>query len=224
MSTQSESLPVNDLQDENDSNSIALQPLPSSGKIDAKTFENEPLNLRNVDIDEEEESNMEEGALLGGNRPGYELDHGNSRSTRRHPLVRAVIIIVIVLLVLAVCVVPLIMFFPLIASLYNNLTSTAECSLNAAAEQTWHGWSEIRYMFVLYGRLRSLTNCSGDSYSDTRYKVSGEHPDESNPLGNPAYPGDTLSGGPNWVYSISFCLMKGWLSCNGKQSISNTGL
>src|ERR1700734_630167 len=99
MSTQSESPPVNELENENDSNSIALQPLPSRGKIDAKTFENEPLNLGNTDIDEEEESNMEEGALLGGNRAGYELDHVISGPTRRHPLVRAVIIIVIVLLV-----------------------------------------------------------------------------------------------------------------------------
>lgn len=39
----------------------------------------------------------------------------------------------------------------------------------------------------------------GDSYSQTGFDVAGAKPSSSNPLGNPAYPGWTSSGGPNWV-------------------------
>ena len=49
-------------------------------------------------------------------------------------------------------------------------------------------------------------NCSvqylisfGDSYSQTGFDVSGTKPSTSNPLGNPALPGWTASGGLNWV-------------------------
>ncbi|ORY00295.1 carbohydrate esterase family 16 protein [Clohesyomyces aquaticus] len=39
----------------------------------------------------------------------------------------------------------------------------------------------------------------GDSYSQTGFNVSSTKPSSSNPLGNPAYPGWTTSGGPNWI-------------------------
>ncbi|EAQ83733.1 hypothetical protein CHGG_10137 [Chaetomium globosum CBS 148.51] len=39
----------------------------------------------------------------------------------------------------------------------------------------------------------------GDSYSQTGFDVKGTKPSTSNPLGNPALPGWTASGGLNWV-------------------------
>lgn len=40
---------------------------------------------------------------------------------------------------------------------------------------------------------------SGDSYTSTKFDIHGEQPNLGNPLGNPPYPGDTSSGGPNYV-------------------------
>ncbi|KAF9528965.1 GDSL lipase/esterase [Crepidotus variabilis] len=39
----------------------------------------------------------------------------------------------------------------------------------------------------------------GDSYTDTGFNPTGPLPNEANPLGNPAFPGKTNTGGPNWV-------------------------
>ncbi|KAK9772083.1 hypothetical protein AB5N19_11705 [Seiridium cardinale] len=39
----------------------------------------------------------------------------------------------------------------------------------------------------------------GDSYTADHFDASGAQPNASNPIGNPAYPGSTTSGGPNWV-------------------------
>ncbi|KAJ4415804.1 hormone-sensitive lipase HSL [Neurospora sp. IMI 360204] len=39
----------------------------------------------------------------------------------------------------------------------------------------------------------------GDSYSQTGFDINGSKPSSSNPLGNPALPGWTASGGLNWV-------------------------
>ncbi|KAF2474058.1 carbohydrate esterase family 16 protein [Lindgomyces ingoldianus] len=39
----------------------------------------------------------------------------------------------------------------------------------------------------------------GDSYSQTGFDVSSTKPSASNPLGNPAFPGWTTSGGANWI-------------------------
>jgi phospholipase/lecithinase/hemolysin len=39
----------------------------------------------------------------------------------------------------------------------------------------------------------------GDSYSQTGFEVGSSKPSSANPLGNPAYPGYTTSGGPNWI-------------------------
>lgn len=40
---------------------------------------------------------------------------------------------------------------------------------------------------------------SGDSYSTTGYDVDGPHPDKTNPLGNPEFPGATTADEANWV-------------------------
>jgi hypothetical protein len=40
---------------------------------------------------------------------------------------------------------------------------------------------------------------SGDSYSQTGFDPTLSLPSSSNPLGNPAFPGYTTSGGPNWI-------------------------
>jgi len=39
----------------------------------------------------------------------------------------------------------------------------------------------------------------GDSYTQTGFDISGTPPAPDNPLGNPAYPGWTATGGPNWI-------------------------
>ncbi|KAH6892377.1 hypothetical protein B0T10DRAFT_605130 [Thelonectria olida] len=43
----------------------------------------------------------------------------------------------------------------------------------------------------------------GDSYSQTGFDVNGEHPSATNPIGNPAFPGWTASGGINWIGSLA---------------------
>lgn len=43
----------------------------------------------------------------------------------------------------------------------------------------------------------------GDSYSSTGFWIGGEQPSTFNPIGNPAYPGTTWTGGVNWVGSIT---------------------
>jgi phospholipase/lecithinase/hemolysin len=40
---------------------------------------------------------------------------------------------------------------------------------------------------------------SGDSYSQTGFNISGSYPSATNPLGNPELPGQTTSGGLNWI-------------------------
>ncbi|KAF2170240.1 carbohydrate esterase family 16 protein [Zasmidium cellare ATCC 36951] len=39
----------------------------------------------------------------------------------------------------------------------------------------------------------------GDSYTQTGFDPKGPQPSRANPLGNPDYPGDTSSNGPNWI-------------------------
>jgi hypothetical protein len=60
-------------------------------------------------------------------------------------------------------------------------------------------WFGIRHVFILYFHQPWRTNSSGDSYSATGYDVQGPHPDETNPLGNPAFPGETTAEDANWV-------------------------
>lgn len=44
---------------------------------------------------------------------------------------------------------------------------------------------------------------SGDSYSTVGFSVTGAQPNTSNPIGNPAFPGDTTTNGLNWVSDAS---------------------
>jgi hypothetical protein len=44
----------------------------------------------------------------------------------------------------------------------------------------------------------SLYSNSGDSYTSTGFNINGPQPSRENPLGNPAYPGDTTIGSPDW--------------------------
>ena len=53
-------------------------------------------------------------------------------------------------------------------------------------------------LFALFSEI-SLTISSGDSYSRTRFDPNGPQPCESNPIGNPAYPGVTTIGSPVWT-------------------------
>jgi len=39
----------------------------------------------------------------------------------------------------------------------------------------------------------------GDSYTSTGFSATGNQPSAQNPLGNPTYPGQTTSNGPNWI-------------------------
>lgn len=52
----------------------------------------------------------------------------------------------------------------------------------------WLGFSNIEHHFAF-----------GDSWTTTRFYPGGEQPSTSNPLGNPAFPGNTSSSGPNYV-------------------------
>jgi hypothetical protein len=95
---------------------------------------------------------------------------------------------------------------------------------------SWKGFSEIRYLFILYGifapALRvspphadrlpkyavyqySHKSFSGDSYSETvgRYSAPQRTPTDEFPLGVP-WPGDTYSGEPNWVGLRYACCLK----------------
>lgn len=65
-------------------------------------------------------------------------------------------------------------------------TTQVSSSTTTAAQST--ATSETRY-FITFG----------DSYSQTGFDINGTHPSAANPLGNPALPGYTASGGLDWV-------------------------
>ncbi|CAE7178865.1 Lipase GDSL domain containing protein [Pyrenophora teres f. teres] len=56
------------------------------------------------------------------------------------------------------------------------------------SSSSWPGWNNIHHLFVF-----------GDSYTQTGFQTTLAQPSESNPMGNPPYPGYTSSNGPNWV-------------------------
>nr|POF22290.1 acetylesterase [Quercus suber] len=66
--------------------------------------------------------------------------------------------------------------------------ATSWTSNNESHGAHWPGWANIEYMIIF-----------GDSYTTTGFNSSGVQPSLSNPLGNPAYPGQTSSNGPCWV-------------------------
>ncbi|KAF2138501.1 carbohydrate esterase family 16 protein [Aplosporella prunicola CBS 121167] len=76
----------------------------------------------------------------------------------------------------------------LTALLSVTLTVHAFPTSNSSRHSSWPGWAGIKYWFVF-----------GDSYSTTGFDINGQQPCPANPLGNPPYPGNTSSNGPNWV-------------------------
>jgi len=52
----------------------------------------------------------------------------------------------------------------------------------------WAGWQNLESLFVF-----------GDSWTSMDFKLEGEQPSLANPIGNPAFPGDVSSVGPNWA-------------------------
>jgi phospholipase/lecithinase/hemolysin len=63
-------------------------------------------------------------------------------------------------------------------------SSTDECTAPAPSET---GTADVKYFFSF-----------GDSYSQTGFEITGQKPSAANPLGNPALPGWTASGGLDW--------------------------
>ncbi|KAI0479389.1 carbohydrate-binding module family 1 [Xylariaceae sp. FL0804] len=86
-------------------------------------------------------------------------------------------------------------------------TATATSSATASASAT--SVSGTKYMFILYESPRKSPSpppAIGDSYTATNgysgFDASGTHPSASNPIGNPALPGDTFVGGAGWVADL----------------------
>lgn len=52
----------------------------------------------------------------------------------------------------------------------------------------WAGWSDLERIFTF-----------GDSWTSSDFNTFGEQPSLANPIGNPPFPGDVSSVGPNWV-------------------------
>lgn len=80
---------------------------------------------------------------------------------------------------------------------------------------------DTRYLFVF-----------GDSYSTTEFYIQGGYPSASDPIGLPALPGDTTSGGINWVglvtseLNTSLVLTYDWAyyGADTSNAIINTGV
>ncbi|KAK3317213.1 carbohydrate esterase family 16 protein [Cercophora scortea] len=66
-----------------------------------------------------------------------------------------------------------------------TVTTTSASTSSAAPSPTANG---VKYLITF-----------GDSYSQTGFNVNSTKPSAANPLGNPALPGWTASGGLNWV-------------------------
>lgn len=51
--------------------------------------------------------------------------------------------------------------------------------------------------------MLTVKSPSGDSYSTTQFYIEGGYPSASDPIGQPALPGSTTSGGLNWVGQVT---------------------
>ncbi|KAK6343177.1 hypothetical protein TWF718_008549 [Orbilia javanica] len=69
-----------------------------------------------------------------------------------------------------------------------TLTTTTRTTTSSTANPTSTSGSTIQHWFVF-----------GDSYTYNGFNPWGTQPSTSNPLGNPAFPGDTTSGGANYI-------------------------
>ncbi|KAI0396818.1 carbohydrate-binding module family 1 [Xylariaceae sp. FL0594] len=74
-------------------------------------------------------------------------------------------------------------------------TTLTTVTKSTATSTPTAGVSGTKYMFIF-----------GDSYTATNgfngFNANGAHPSASNPIGNPALPGSTFSGGYNWVGDV----------------------
>ncbi|KAK6515841.1 hypothetical protein TWF281_004432 [Arthrobotrys megalospora] len=73
---------------------------------------------------------------------------------------------------------------PAISSTTTRTTTSTTTSTQPSSSPT----SGIKYWFSF-----------GDSYTATGFSATGNQPSAQNPLGNPTYPGQTTSNGPNWI-------------------------
>lgn len=64
---------------------------------------------------------------------------------------------------------------------------------------TFPSLETLKYLFVLYPPSTHAANPSGASYCSTEFDPTKQHPDSTNPFGNPPFPGNTYAGGPNWL-------------------------
>lgn len=94
--------------------------------------------------------------------------------------------------VLALSLFLTVLYYPLflapLDSAAQYLSQVAVDSSHSSQEPPWHGWASIEHMVVF-----------GDSITSTKFNFRGEQPSQSNPLGNPDFPGSTSANGPNWV-------------------------
>jgi len=74
-----------------------------------------------------------------------------------------------------------------VAPLHDLMRSEQELSAPQLGSQ-WPGWDGIKHMVVF-----------GDSITASKFNVTGDQPSETNPIGNPAFPGNTSSIGENWI-------------------------
>jgi len=83
-------------------------------------------------------------------------------------------------------------FQPKSAPLLNGEHAEEEKSILSAPavkeRPLWAGWQNLESLFVF-----------GDSWTSMDFKLEGEQPSLANPIGNPAFPGDVSSVGPNWA-------------------------
>ncbi|PSR82788.1 hypothetical protein BD289DRAFT_483651 [Coniella lustricola] len=71
---------------------------------------------------------------------------------------------------------------------HTSSSSTSSKVTTAISTATAASSTSTRYLFVF-----------GDSYSTTEFYIQGGYPSASDPIGLPTLPGDTTSGGLNWV-------------------------
>ncbi|KAF2635224.1 hypothetical protein P280DRAFT_197923 [Massarina eburnea CBS 473.64] len=63
----------------------------------------------------------------------------------------------------------------------------------SAQPKNWPGWNGISNLFVF-----------GDSYTATSFDINSTQPNNANPLGNPAFPGQTFSNGRNYIDFLTY--------------------
>ena len=82
--------------------------------------------------------------------------------------------------------------------LTKSLSVVAATLLSFAAAQI-PGWEETegKHLAIRFGGEKYLF-IFGDSYTATGFNPSGAKPSAANPIGNPALPGSTFSGGYDW--------------------------